>query len=120
MPRMVSYLHRLQSGHITSYLDRTFDVLTTPREFRVDTYLISVHTPRPVAGADFAARSWSSFLIDLRFCTDSRGISNNSELWQSCDSRAARTEESSAQQREANCHGRSYLIHSHSIARAEC
>ena len=50
-----------------------------PREFRVDTHLISVHTPRPVAGADFAARSWSSFLIDLRFCTDSRGISNNLE-----------------------------------------
>ena len=26
---MVSYSHRLQSGHITCYLDRTFDVLLT-------------------------------------------------------------------------------------------
>jgi hypothetical protein len=29
MLRMVSYSHRLQSGHIVCYLDRTYHVLTT-------------------------------------------------------------------------------------------
>jgi len=33
MLRMVSYPHRLKSGHITCYLNRTYHVLTTPRNF---------------------------------------------------------------------------------------
>jgi len=38
MLRMVSYPHRLKSGHITCYLNRTYHVLTTdsePRSCRV-------------------------------------------------------------------------------------
>jgi hypothetical protein len=33
---MVSYSHRLKSGHITCYLKRTFNVLPTPLKTGVD------------------------------------------------------------------------------------
>jgi hypothetical protein len=37
MQSMVSYSHRLQSGHITCYFNRTFDVLPTPGPDILDT-----------------------------------------------------------------------------------
>jgi hypothetical protein len=39
MLRMVSYSHRLQSGHFMCYLNRTYHVLLTLIEIIVDRYL---------------------------------------------------------------------------------
>src|SRR6266566_2571746 len=36
MPRIVSYSRRPQSGQITCYLNRTYHVLATSKEFRVE------------------------------------------------------------------------------------
>jgi hypothetical protein len=43
MPSMVSYPRRLQNGHITCYLNRTYHVLTTVRKFHVAKSLESWH-----------------------------------------------------------------------------
>ncbi len=70
MLHMVSYPHRLKSGHITYYLNRTYHVLTTeiayaigcwapliyraPHNFR---YAITNPTAMPTPSAVFATRS---------------------------------------------------------------
>jgi hypothetical protein len=36
MPCMLSYPHRLKSGQITCYLNRTYHVLTTTRQISID------------------------------------------------------------------------------------
>jgi len=38
MPSMLSYPRRLQSGQITCYLNRTYDVLTTPTLLAIDEF----------------------------------------------------------------------------------
>jgi hypothetical protein len=49
MPAMISYSHRLQSGHITCQFDRTFDVLTTNRTLTVAQPKNLCHTVRAMA-----------------------------------------------------------------------
>jgi hypothetical protein len=44
MPSMVSYPRRLQSGHITCYLNRTYHVLTTRSRPQVDSGRRKVQT----------------------------------------------------------------------------
>jgi hypothetical protein len=43
MLRMVSYPHRLQSGHITCYLNRTYHVLPTLKYLLIDSAATSEH-----------------------------------------------------------------------------
>jgi hypothetical protein len=42
MLAMVAYSRRPQSGHITCYFNRTFDVLPTREQSQLDTILLSV------------------------------------------------------------------------------
>src|ERR1019366_10544431 len=44
MPSMLSYPRRLQSGHITCYLNRTYHVLTTLDQWHHDTLAIRWYT----------------------------------------------------------------------------
>src|SRR5215469_3681420 len=74
MPSMVSYSHRLQSGHITCYLDRTFDVLLTPQAYRVDSFHPTTHpvpivVPRACRNRGLDGRVGSSQAACMRFAT---------------------------------------------------
>jgi len=49
MLRMVSYPHRLKSGHITCYLNRTYHVLTTTRNNYLDSGILGRENGRRIA-----------------------------------------------------------------------
>src|SRR6202162_1252537 len=72
MPPMLSYPRRLQSGHFTCYLNRTYHVLTTRKFMRLDNGSFCAHCCRhfcgeplpspsvlPFLGSGFRSRIWA-------------------------------------------------------------
>src|ERR1019366_5561685 len=66
MPAMVSYSHRLKSGHLTCYLNRTYHVLTTSAAFlltrRTPSHIVQSSYPQSCCGLRFFAISPSQTL----------------------------------------------------------
>src|ERR1035437_4210896 len=62
MLRIFSYPHRLKSGHLTCYLNRTYHVLTTSRQVPVE------KRRRSPYGTDICWRAWCCWARSRRGC----------------------------------------------------